>query len=104
MSNITFEEDRDAQICICRSDKLVTAIHISRVMNGYGLFVVSMEKGSAPAELSGQYTSLDKAKAAVAKYVSNKKESVAARRENFAKEREERKALKHAAKSLPESS
>jgi hypothetical protein len=55
-----------------------------------------MEKGQVPEALSGKYSSMLKAKEAVATYLNNKEETKAARRENFAKEREERKARQNA--------
>lgn len=102
---IEFEEDTVNQICICRCpSKMVGAYTIRKDNSGYIFYEVVTDQGQAPAALSGKYSSIAKAKQAVVAHLKQKKETVAARRENFAKEREERKALKDAAKSIPEGS
>lgn len=102
---IEFEENPDKQTCICRCpEKMVQALTIRKDKSGYVSFEIVLEQGPTPVALAGRYSSIDKAKRAVTSYLTNKKESVAARRENFAKEREERKALKDAPKSIPEGS
>lgn len=88
---IEFDEDTANQRCVVTSDKLVTKIIIEKSKDGFIFFDVKMEAGTIPAELSGRYSSLKTAKKAVETYLRNKKESTAARRENFAKAREERK-------------
>jgi len=99
---IEYEEYPDKQICICRCpEKMVTALTIRKDSSGFIFFEIVPDIGPTPAELSGKYSSIPKAKEAVEFYLRNKKETEAARRENFAREREERKALKNAAKSLP---
>jgi rRNA processing protein Krr1/Pno1 len=89
---VEFIEDTDSQTCICKSDKMVTDIHIKKSIGSYNGFVVSLEKGTVPAELSGKYSTITQAKKAVESYLRNKKETVAARRSNFQKELAERKA------------
>lgn len=88
---VEFIEDTVNQRCVCKSDKLVSDIIIEKSQDGFIFFEVKMTKGQVPTELSGKYSSIRSAKKAVESYLQNKKESVAARRENFAKEREERK-------------
>jgi hypothetical protein len=88
---VTFIEDTSNQKCVCKSDKMLSDIVIEKAKDGYIFFEVKMTKGAAPEELSGRYSSLKSAKKAVETYLRNKKETKAARRENFAKEREERK-------------
>jgi hypothetical protein len=101
---VEFEEYPEKQICICRCpSKSVTALTIQKDKSGYIFFEILAEKGPIPKALEGKYSSIPKAKKAIEAYFLNKEETIAARRENFAKEREERKALKDAAKSLPES-
>lgn len=90
-----FIEDPAKQTCVVKSDKMVTDIRIQKDRSGYIFFEVTLEKGQVPEALSGKYSSMAKAKAAVAHYLDNKEETKAARRENFAKEREERKALRN---------
>lgn len=97
---VEFEEYPDKQICICRCpEKMLTSLTIRKDRSGFIFFEIVTDKGPVPAELSGSYSSIPKAKEAVEHYLRNKKETIGARRENFAKEREERKALKDAAKS-----
>jgi hypothetical protein len=88
---VEFIEDTVNQRCVCKSDKLVSDIIIEKSQDGFIFFEVKFEKGQVPAELSGKYSSIRSAMKAVEGYLLKKKESVAARRENFAKEREERK-------------
>lgn len=88
---VEFIDDNRNQRSVCKSDKLVSDIIIQKSEDGFIFFEVKMTKGSVPEELSGRYSSLKTAKKAVVNYLHNKKESKAARRENFAKEREERK-------------
>lgn len=88
---LEFIEDTVNQRCICKSDKLVTDVIIEKSNDGFIFFEINFSKGVRPDQLSGKYSSIKEAKKALVKYLGNKKESKAARRENFAKEREERK-------------
>lgn len=88
---VEFTEDTVNQRCVCKSDKLMTDIIIEKSQDGFIFFEVKFDKGLIPAELSGKYSSIRSAKKAVESYLLNKKETKAARRENFAKAREERK-------------
>jgi hypothetical protein len=83
---------------------MLTALTIQKDRSGFIFFEIVTEKGPTPAELSGSYSSIPKAKEAVEHYIRNMKETIGARRENFAKEREERKALKDVPKSVSEGS
>lgn len=93
---VEFIENTVNQTCVVKSDKMVSDIHIQKDRSGYIFFEILMEKGQTPEALSGKYSSMAKAKEAVALYLNNKEETKAARRENFAKEREERKARQNA--------
>lgn len=88
---VEFIDNKAEQSCVCKSDKMVTDILINKSQDGYIFFEIKLEKGPTPSELSGKYTNIPSAKKAVAKYLANKKETIAARRENFNKAREERK-------------
>lgn len=101
---VEFIEDTVNQRCVVKSDKMVSNIIIQKDRSGFIFFEVKVEVGSVPAELSGKYSSMLKAKEAVALYLHNVKETIAARRENFAKEREERKARQNAPVTDPEDS
>lgn len=100
---VEFEENPMEQTCVCRCpSKMLSPLTIRKDRSGYIFFEVVVEKGSVPRELSGKYSSMLKAKEAVSHYFRNMDETAAVRRENFAKEREERKASQNAAKPLPE--
>ncbi len=88
---IEFIEDTPNQKCVCKTDKLNTDIIIQKSNNGFVFFEIKFTKGSPPAELSGNYTNILKAKQAVEKYVRNRKETPTVRRDNFSKARQERK-------------
>lgn len=88
---LEFIEDTVNQRCVCKSDKLVTEVLIEKAKDGFIFFEINFSQGVKPHELSGKYSSMKEAKKAVTRYLANKKESKAARRENFAKELEERK-------------
>lgn len=93
---VEFIEDTVNQRCVVKSDKMVKDIIIQKDRSGFIFFEVKFEAGQVPQELSGKYSSMLRAKEAVASYLNNMKETLAARRENFAKEREERKARQNA--------
>ena len=88
---VHFEEDTANQRCVCKSDKFVSDIIIEKSIGGYRFFEIKFTKGVLPSELSGKYSSMRMAKAAVETYVRNSKETKAARRESFHLAREERK-------------
>lgn len=99
---VEFIEDTVNQTCICRSDKLVTDILIEKANDGFIFFEFRVTKGSVPKELSGKYSSINKAKEAVTAYLNKKNDTVAAKNVYFAKSLEERKkinASKHQWKS-----
>ena len=88
---VEFIDNKAEQSVVCKSDKMLTDIYINKSQDGYIFFEIKLERGPTPSELSGKYTNIPSAKKAVAKYLSNKKETNAARREYFNKAREERK-------------
>jgi hypothetical protein len=88
---IEFIDDRPNQKSVCKSDKMTTDIIIQKSQDGFIFFEIKFERGSVPAELAGRYSDIPNAKKAVTKYLANKKETKAARRENFNAAREERK-------------
>ena len=90
---VEFIEDTVNQTCICRSDKLVTDILIEKSNDGFVFFKFRVTKGSVPQELSGKYTSINRAKEAVTAYLNRKSDSVAAKNAYFAKRSEERKKV-----------
>jgi len=101
---VEFIEDTANQRCICKSDKLVSDIIIQKELGGYIFFEIKMEQGPTPNELSGKYSSLRKAKEAVAKHLLTKKDTVAARRKKFGDDFEKRKRERNASKPKSEDS
>ena len=101
---VEFTHDTQNQRCVCKSDKLTTSITIEKELGGYSFFIIKFEKGVVPQELSGRYTSIQKAQAGVEKYLRNKPQSVSARRKEFGEDYEKRKKARDAAKSKSKSS
>jgi hypothetical protein len=91
---IEFKENTENKYCEVTSDKMVQKIIIKKASDGFIFFDITLEKGVTPHELSGKFTSLDKAKTAVFNYLKNKKETQAAKREYYAEEARKRKAKK----------
>ncbi len=98
---VNFDHNTAEQTCVCTSDKLACAMYINKELGGYRFFVISMEKGNTPKELSGKYSSMTEAKKAVEKYLRNKPKSSTVRRNENA---ELRRKKKHGAKSDAEGS
>jgi len=96
---VEFFHDTQNQTCVCKTDKMTTPITISKEIGGYCFFVITFEKGSVPVELSGRYSSIPKAQAAVEKYLRNKRKSATVRRNEFSEDFDKRKKVKDAAKS-----
>lgn len=92
MVDIEFDIDYDKKTlkATCPT-KLSTPIHVRKSPGGYIFFEVHVEKGKVPRDLSGKYTSLDKAKRAIQDYLNKATPSKAVRREAFGKDYEERK-------------
>ena len=88
---VEFIEDTAKQRCVCKTDKIKTDIIIQKSNDGFIFFEIKFTTGNPPAELSGHYSSILKAKAAVEHYLNNRKESNTVRRDNFSKARQERK-------------
>jgi len=91
---LSIEEFPDKQLCYITTDKMASKVIIRKCNDGFIFFEVAFERGPVPSELSGKYSSIPKAKEAVLHFIDNRKETESARRENFAKEREERKKLR----------
>jgi len=101
---IEFIHDTENQRCVCKTKKLTTDIIIEKETGGYRFFVIKFQVGSVPQELSGRYTSIQKAQAGVEKYLRNKPQSASVRRKEFGEDYEKRKKAKDAAKSESKSS
>lgn len=101
---VEFIHDTQNQRCVCKSDKLTTSIIIEKELGGYSFFIIKFEKGVVPKNLSGRYTSIQKAQAGVEKYLRNKPQSFSARRKELGEGSEKRKKARDAAESKSKSS
>ena len=79
-------------------EKRIEPLQIVKSQDGFQFLEVVSSKGNPPAELSGLYTSENLLDKKIRHYLEHCKETPTARRENFAKEREARKAKKAAEK------
>ena len=99
---ITVESSLDARgkpvIAYHCPEKRMEPLKIVKSQDGFQFLEVVSEKGKVPAELSGLYTSENLLDKKIRHYLEYCKETPTARRENFAKEREARKAKKEAEK------
>lgn len=75
-------------------EKRTEPIQIVKSLDGFSFIEVRLGKGKVPAELGGRYTSENLLDKKIRHFLEHSKETVSARRENFAKEREARKAKK----------
>lgn len=101
---VEFIHDTENQRCECKTDKLIGSIHIVKERGGFRFFVIQVESGSVPKELSGRYSSIQKAQAGVKKYLANKPQTPHARRKEFGDNYEKRKKAKDGAKLKSEGS
>ena len=96
---VEFFHDTQNQTCVCKTDKMLSTITISKEIGGYCFFVVTVEQGSVPTELGGRYSSIPKAQTAVEQYLKTKRKSATVRRNEFSEDFDKRKKVKDAAKS-----
>lgn len=86
----TAELDLEKQYARIESVKHKTDFIIGKLRSQM-FFSVKVTKGSVPNELSGKYSSLEKAIEAVQQYVKNTKETFATRSDRLHEERQQRK-------------
>lgn len=92
---IEYEHDTVNQVCVCRTDKMLTEIYIEKCKGGNILFEFRFEKGNVPHDLSGKYTTVQTAQRALERYLSNKPVSKRKRVKEYGDKREkERNAAK----------
>lgn len=94
-----FKVDYENLTLECSTDKLTTKYHVVKENSGYAFFVFRTPKGSVPAELSGRYTTLEKAKEAFSQYEAGLQKSKTVKRQEFAEAREKRIAESNAESS-----
>jgi|TARA_R100000084_G_scaffold108987_1_gene73399 hypothetical protein len=85
------QSENDNPVFVITSDKLKTKYYVKKANNGFALFNIEQDKGSVAKELSGSFTTPDKAIAKIKEYLRTKKPSVAVRRDENTRIREERK-------------
>lgn len=86
----TAELDLEKQYARIESVKHKTDFVIGKLRSQM-FFSVKVTKGSVPNELSGKYSSLEKAVEAVEQYVKNTKETFAVKSDRLHEERQQRK-------------
>ena len=86
----TAELDLEKQYAKIESVKHKTDYVVGKTRS-QSFFSIRVTKGSVPSELSGKYTTLEKAIEAVEAYVRNSKESFAVRSDRLHEERQQRK-------------
>jgi hypothetical protein len=86
----TVELDLEKQYAKIESAKHKTDYVVGKTRS-QSFFSVRTTRGSAPFELSGKYTSLEKAIEAVEAYIRNSKESFAVKSDRLHEERQQRK-------------
>ncbi len=101
---VDFFHDTENQRCVCKTDKLKSEITIEKELGGYRFFIITVNVGSVPNELSGRYSSIPKAQKAVSDYLRNKSKSATIKRDEYAENFMKRKKVKDAAKSKSKSS
>lgn len=98
---IEYDHDTANQHCVCKSDKLLTDVHIEKEVGGYRFFLIRYEKGKTPKELSGRYTTISAAQRDLERYLRSQPVSKLKRVRERADEREKER---NAAKSKSEGS
>lgn len=73
-------------------EKRIEPLEIRKSKDGFQFIEVTSPSGNVPSELTGRYTSENLLDKKIRHYLNHCKETVSARRENFAKAREQRKA------------
>ena len=98
---IEYDHDTANQHCVCKSDKLLTTVHIEKELGGYKFFLIRYEKGQLPKELSGRYTTIAAAQRDLERYLRSQPVSKMKRVKDRADEREKQR---NGSKSESESS
>ena len=92
---VTFVDNWEEKTFIGTSEKRKSKYVIYKAPNGFSFFQVKLDKaGITPEELSGNYTTVAKAKEAILAYDNGIKETQAAKNEYFQEQRELRKNAK----------
>jgi hypothetical protein len=98
---IEYDHDTANQHCVCKSDKLLTTVHIEKEVGGYRFFYIRYEKGQVPNQLSGRYTTISAAQRDLERYLRGQPVSKMKRVKERADEREKQR---NGSKSESESS
>lgn len=85
--------DRTNQLASLKSPKYLSKFFVSKAEGGYIFFKVDLENGPVPKELSGMYSSIDKAIDGIQTFLLTAKETQSAKNERLDKDRKERNAV-----------
>ncbi len=89
----TVDVNQDSQTAIVTSPKFKVEFRVGKSRYA-AFFTISLGKGSAPSELSGKYSSLEKAVKAILNYIKNSNETFSVKSERLHQERQSRKHAK----------
>lgn len=105
MEEVEFDINYDKKLSTARCpSKTKTVYTVSPAPGGFIFYHITTNSGPIAYELSGRYTSLDKANEAIRHYVTNMKKSIGARRDAVHARIDKQKAERHAAKNDAENS
>jgi hypothetical protein len=93
---LNVEEFSDKQMAICTTEKRVEPLVIEKDMSGFVFFKITSTKSTVPEELTGRYTSMQKAIRAVRDWERAAGSTVAAKRKQYSEIRKSTKELKSA--------
>ena len=100
MVEVEFEVDYNKKLSIAKCpSKTKTIYTVSPAPGGFIFYHITTSSGPVAYELSGRYTSLDKANEAIRYYVTNMKKSIGARRDDMHAKIDKQKAERHAART-----
>jgi len=100
MVEVEFEVDYNKKLSIAKCpSKTKTIYTVSPAPGGFIFYHITTNSGPVAYELSGRYTSLDKANEAIRYYVTNMKKSIGARRDAVHARIDKQKAERHAAEN-----
>lgn len=93
---VTIEEFSDNQRAVCTTDKRVEPLIIEKDLSGFVFFRFTSTKATVPEELSGRYSSMEKAIRAFKVWEHDASSTVAAKRKQYSELRKETKESKNA--------
>ena len=105
MVDVNFETNYDKKISVATCpEKSKATFTIHTAPGGFIFYRVTSDQGRVPEELSGKFTSIEKAQAAIRTYFNNMKPSIGVRRDEVRARIEKKKADKNATENVAEAS